>query len=410
MKISYRSIWSFSLAFYLIMSIGFGIGDFSALSSISLYLFLVVSMVVFIRQKQVKMNYFLYSLLLFLFVLFIGALYSPTPDEQILEIVYDYFTMFIICFCIFQYISSDKDIAFIINAMLVGTVVMSLYTYSLYGSAFWSMLRGNSIASENNIFRISGGRTGSGNANVLGTRNAIGFVVSIFFLFFNHKERKRKSTVLYSISAIICLIMAFASGSKKTIFIIILGVIFVVIIASENTQNGIKKIKYILGSILALGMIIYLIFTAPIFSGIASRIRTFIDFIFGSGDGGVSEVARSSLIETGVQVWLQNFFWGRGTYASYTYFGVYCHNNFVEILMNNGILGFALFYSGFVVEIIDFLRNRKKWWEDNHISGLLFSIFLSIFVCGYFFVFYYDRYMMIFILLACSSKRLFVTK
>lgn len=405
MKVSLNLLWKYSLAIFLIMSIGFGTGDLSFLSSIALYMFLGISIICVVRRKKIGYNLYLISLVLFFVVLIVGSLFSPTPDEQIFEVIYDYFTMMIICFCIFQYIRCEDDFMFTVNMILIGTIVMSFYTYSLYGTAFWTILKNNSFAAENNIMRISLGRMGSGNANVLGTRCSLGFIICIFFLFFDKTVKTPLKKIFYSLSSVICVIMAFASGSKKTMFIIVLGFLTLVLVAIENTKNGYKKIKYILGSGIALIIMGYLIATLPIFSGFATRIRTFASFIRGKGNGGISETARSSLISVGFRVWLDNFFFGKGTYASYSYFGVYCHNNFIEILMNNGLLGFIIFYSSFVYYIKEFFMYRKIWWKKNRLSGLLGALFFSVFICGYFFVYYYDRFMMIIIMLAYSMMK-----
>ena len=133
-----------------------------------------------------------------------------------------------------------------------------------------------------------------------------------------------------------------------------------------------------------------------IFSGIATRMNNFLDFIQ-FGEGSASDLERSSFISQGLKYWMESPIFGNGLGSSVYYMGMYAHNNFVEILMSLGILGFAIFYWPIISSIINDINSTMRTKEENELSILSFALLVTTFVCGVAAVYYFDRYWIILI-------------
>lgn len=73
---------------------------------------------------------------------------------------------------------------------------------------------------------------------------------------------------------------------------------------------------------------------------------------------------------------------------AYALFGTYSHNNFVELLMNYGIVGFTLYYAFHAVLLIKLFQRATK----NDIYSMFFFIYVCIqVVLGVGWVTYYKR-------------------
>ena len=115
------------------------------------------------------------------------------------------------------------------------------------------------------------------------------------------------------------------------------------------------------------------------------------------GKGGVSEVERASFISEGIHYWLQSPICGNGLGSSVYYMGMYAHNNFVEILMSLGILGFIVFYSPIISAIKNYLMYKKRTRSEDELTVLGFALLITSFVCGIAAIYYFDRYWMVLI-------------
>ena len=77
------------------------------------------------------------------------------------------------------------------------------------------------------------------------------------------------------------------------------------------------------------------------------RFNESINALLGQAGGDSSTLSRVSFIETGWRLFKQKVFIGHGVdnFKYVSGFWVYSHNNFIEILVGLGIVGFVLYYS-----------------------------------------------------------------
>ena len=93
------------------------------------------------------------------------------------------------------------------------------------------------------------------------------------------------------------------------------------------------------------------------------------------------------MIKTGWTAFMESPLIGKGLYASYKYFATYSHNNFIEILMNTGIIGFAIFYYPYMTGIYDFTKINR----NEKLYSVMLVIFLWVLLGGYGMVTYYSK-------------------
>ena len=117
------------------------------------------------------------------------------------------------------------------------------------------------------------------------------------------------------------------------------------------------------------------------------RIDELLDLLI-NGGGNRSDQKRVRFLVEGFSIFLQNFFIGDGTAASYNYFDTYSHSNILEILLNNGILGFLVFYFAYPIVIFQCIKKRQLQTSEVNMSNLCLFLFLSILVLSIALVYY----------------------
>lgn len=397
-KTQNNCLWNIAAMVYVICNITFCAGNLVILNSLSMYFFLAISFLHIIRKRYIQL-YSLYGivhLILFGILLTFSMLYAPYSDYSksfANDTLYDYITMLVILFCFSQYMKGAEEIRKFWLATFIGGVTLSIYVFEMYGADFWHILRANSVASNNNIARIG---TGFVNTNTIGIYTSISMCIGIYYALFSENVKHIIYKIAIIVASIVCFIMAMASGSKKSFVIMFTFWIAIFVykqIGSKKILRGIKYLLIFVGSVIIISTLIQ---RMTIFSGIATRMDNFLDFIQ-FGKGSASDLERSSFISQGIKYWMKSPILGNGLGSSVYYMGMYAHNNFVEILMSLGILGFAIFYYPIISSIINDIKSKMRTKEENELSILSFALLVTAFVCGVAAVYYFDRYWMILI-------------
>lgn len=218
------------------------------------------------------------------------------------------------------------------------------------------------------------GRLGYQNINSNWNSNAIGTTLVTFIIFsiILYNQKKLFNYVIIFIIDCVFGFFAFLTGSRKTILL------FVICISIYYIEENRKKMLYriILFAICIIGGY-YIIMKIPSlyniigyrFEGILTRTST---------EG--SLIGREKMIDLGIQWFWKQPFIGHGidNYRAMSPWKTYAHNNYVEILVDIGIIGFILYYRWIFV----FLKNiffSKKYSLKNYII----AIFISMLVIDY---------------------------
>ena len=395
-SLNLRKIWTISLVLYIICSSAFSYGSLKMLNTWALYFFLGVSAVNILFNLRMKLNFALISIILYMVIVWVGVFYSSTSQSGALEVLYKYITMAVVTVCVVQYIDSVADVETVMRAYMLAGLVLAVYVYSLYGNSFWTIMQQAADTENGYVVRLGDELT---NVNTIGMYTIISTLIALYNVIFNRTSKLK--TLGCIVLAVFCFVVAMASASKKSVILLLLGIVCMWVYHSLGTKNLKKNMRSMLFALGGTIVLIYIINTLPIFSGIATRFQDMFD-VAQNGSGG-SDAGRINMIGTGLRVWMEHPLFGAGTKASYSTFGTYSHNNFVEILMNSGFVGFTVFYLVYLYAAYKYLHCAVQLKEKSKLPILLFALFMAITVCGVGLVYYYSRYYMILLTVVFSA-------
>jgi len=253
----------------------------------------------------------------------------------------------------------------------------------------------------------SSGRLSSSfdNVNTIGFICALTIIIAIYFTVY---EKGSLSLIL----VIPSLLLLSACGSRKALIILFIGIILLFIFKDIGEHKFLSVLKF-LSFLLVFYFAIRFIMQFSLFSGINARMEGLIALITGSGIVDHSAWVREQYIKLGISIFKDHPICGIGVGNAHIINAqtlgdnCYLHNNFVELLANGGIIGFALYYSIHFYIIFQMIRTKAF---GSHEGQILFVLLLCIIMADYGFVSYYSKityfyFMLIFIYLENINKR-----
>lgn len=188
---------------------------------------------------------------------------------------------------------------------------------------------------------------------------------AIFVLFFQRSKRKLvRLGVLLVCALLVYLILL--TGSRKAIILLLLPFIIIPLL---NKNKG-KRIFLVPITVAVVVLGFYLIMYVPVlYEVLGSRVEDMINIISGTDSGG-EDVSRAFLIEYGIEWFKQKPFLGHGInnfrvlsnsnwmFAGYNF---YAHNNYIELLVDVGIVGTVIYYNCYFY----FIRKLKGHFSDS---------------------------------------------
>ncbi|MBI9014047.1 MAG: O-antigen ligase family protein [Clostridiales bacterium] len=243
-----------------------------------------------------------------------------------------------------------------------------IYGFGLFTFAFADMRLGEEVS------RI----------NSLGMSLAYGAVFS-FYYFYIHN---RKLMLFFVVSLAI---LSSFTGSRKAIVIIVIGIFAILIQEFKfNKKRLFRNIIIIIIVAIALSSLSYFDMVLNRFDGILSMLKG------ESGADGSANI-RYSMIVKGLDLFWERPLTGSGL-ATYEYYWSdnisarkYSHNNYVELLVNGGIVAIIIYYGNYLYLFFSIISKRSK------ISIILVVMIGITLIVDMFIVSYYskDIYIMI---------------
>ncbi len=317
------------------------------IARVLLFICFIISL---IKRKSFKKGLSSYTIWSIIFLLYGAVSYFWAISKQNVLNEISSISYIIICnLMLFYAIKEDNDYIFkIIKAGIFGTIAHGLNLYLTNGFGVYINTRGGDIVE---------------NANVI----AFVAAFSVIFSFIIVKTDKTNKKWLYIITSIICLIFGILSGSRKIYAFLIA---FFVLYYFLKSKDVMKKAFKLLLSLFAVAITFLLIMKIPfLYDLVGSRIETmFLGFFGNSTDGSTS--FRIKLLQWGVEWFQQKPFIGYGldcfkyllgtqhiTWAGVE--GVYAHNNYIELLVDCGIIGTFLYYLIYLQVIKKSIKSRN---------------------------------------------------
>lgn len=241
--------------------------------------------------------------------------------------------------------------------------------------------------------------------------NTITWTFGFFSLFLLYDLLKNKKLSLCPIY-IFNLLIIFLTGSKNGLVLALIPFTYFAIKAIR--QRKIKQLILILVFFVVLWILIHKV--VFLYTLIGSRIDSMIYTLFspffsnnitvGSIDVASTE-KRVNMIHVGMNMFYKKpiLGWGIGSFARYSGFGYYSHNNYVEILVSGGLLLFILYYGFILYSAKKIIKNRQSESTDLAIILLLSLIMLDFSTVNFYAnVIFYFRTIVMFNLIINSKK------
>lgn len=365
---------------YIISAVAFEMtAETAYISTFAIYLVFAVGML-FVLQRESKVIVNEYSLLILFFTMFVYLrnVAENASSSVGMQISYWTLTCSILCMLVFWMSSKYSDILrFALLAYIIGSLILSVRIVNTYGG-IQDIMDFVSLEGENRI----GGLLG--NENAIGLFLANGILCSLIF-FIRNKSRLVK--ILTVVAMILLLVMLLFTGSRKSLAFVILGMLLILYFNYRKEKFS-KKLRVILIVVVAGILLYYAVTTLEMFSTINDRLGLLFEGVFGEGSSYETDKTREKMISEGLAAFYEKPFFGNGTGYSYSLFGTYSHNNFVELLMNYGIVGFVAYYSIYLcllVRLWPLVKNKD-----------LYAIYFFVYICvqlilGVGWVNYYSR-------------------
>ncbi len=246
-----------------------------------------------------------------------------------------------------------------------------LIGYSIYVYGFMDVI--NTMSGENFV------RLGReiNQANTFGMMHATTVMVAFYYFLY-----KRKFKMLHAATVIVSFLFAMSSGSRKALLMIVAGVLLMV-----YKKYGWRKLYKIVAVVAILIVTFSMAMKLPMFDTITTRMENATEIVTGEGMGDSSARTRKNMIITGWEVFKDRIVVGYGAnnYRNVTRFRTYAHNNFIEILVDFGLIGFILYYLTY------FFAFKNLWSAKEDAGKALCCIFLVRFMMEIAMVTYYGK-------------------
>lgn len=259
-------------------------------------------------------------------------------------------------FLVYCYFSKFQNYDLLLYAMFFSGFVLIAYSFVVYGvGGFFALLQEEERVGE-----------GIANSNTYGRVFSYGILAGLYLTFYKKKW-------LCLLGCLLFLGFSLSSGSRKAILIIIIGSLVMLFL-----RYGLKRPFAFLLASAAVLLILYAVIQLPMFSVANERFTMLLEG--SSKDYSTNE--RNDMIDAAIELFKQKPVagWGVEGFADASGYGRYCHNNFLEILANYGIIGFILYYSIHAYILIKLLTKLNM---SNSDCVVMFTIVLTSLIMDY---------------------------
>lgn len=336
----------------------------SAISSLTLYAFLGFSVLMVIANGKIKKSPIITWEIVCLILAFVAMLYSP--EFSIFGgTYYSLIVNFILVFILAQMDIDQKRL----------DTVFSTYTFS--GAALVAILFVTGNLSDES------GRLGqelTGNANILAMML---MVSSIYGLWMCIMSKKASHRIAHIIAVAVIYIGMFLSGGRK--YIVVPIVFLFIVLMYKTDSNGRKHaLKYTLIVGVSAIAVYLLIMKVPVFyQSIGQRFEGAFALFEDGNEVDSSTDIRMTMIEGAFEKWLSSPIWGYG-FDSFKFFNrdvltgkfYYSHNNFTELLYNQGLIGFAAYYAFYFYLCYTSVKKCSNASNKGFVIGTIVAILL----------------------------------
>lgn len=336
-------------------------------TQIPLYSFLGLSVLkTLLRQLPLKVtSYMVWYFLLFLLGVF-SSLYAAST-KHVFSALYLLFVTWLVTFAFAQYVQTKTDFQ----------RIFIFFSYFPLFLVFYLLIYGISFDSEGRF-----GRELFGNANIIATFLMLSLCCVVWLLFYGN----RKILPLNLMMFLVLLYITALTGGRKYILVPVVFFLLIMIFKNWETNRG-GIVLYLLWFFVLLSAGIWSVLSIPtLYNTIGVRFEGLFDFFRGGPEeADASTLIRYMMIENGWKWFQFKPILGHGL-NNFAYLfsnvldDVYAHNNFIEMMVNLGLVGLMLYYAFYLYLIIKLFKigNEHTGIRNFFLAYLLILLFFEL--------------------------------
>lgn len=351
------SIISFQL-YFVTLFIFVDSVKYNFLSEIAFVIFAGFTIILILSDGKLYAHDYIKYLSLFIIYSGITTLWAINPSYVVIRLK-TLLQIFIMSIFVYQVFYKTQKFESLRNLFVITGVLFFGFTILTYGfngliSALLGGIRLGKEISQENVFGMY--------ASTLG----------VIYLYMIIYEKKYKYFYLFSMM----IVLITASGSRKAFLTILFGFIVILLM-----KFGLKRFYKIILYLLIGGITSYIVLQMPIFNLVLQRVSELVDVLSG-GQSDYSAVLRKEFIISGLHWFYNRPLNGYGVdnyqILASMYLGTpsYAHNNYIELLVNGGIIGFTTYYVMYYKVLAKLIKRVRIKSCINNILILIFSMFL----------------------------------
>ena len=231
------------------------------------------------------------------------------------------------------------------------------------------------------------------NTNLYAWLLIVGMFLGFRYVLLRAAERKILSKKTFLVIAFIGLSIfgiLYLSGSRKALVILMVSVAaFIMYILW--TQSPRRRVLMSVPLIGVLALVGYWVYQSPKFE----RLADIANIVDGGAIVDTGVLIRGQLLQDAVHLWVLRPFtgWGLDQFTSVSGWGMYAHDNYVELLANHGAIGFGLYLMVYVSLITSlarsFFRSREARVSAETFWAMTVAVMMLVWDLGA--VSYYGR-------------------
>lgn len=351
------------------------------INKIVIFLFLIIYCGCYYQQYLLFIS-FLYLLLVCTFI------YNLVMHKKIIYVRFVLTSIVFLLYSVFSALWANKfDLSYNASiqlaksslfAMLFITLIDSkenfrwaLFSFSLAGVVYSMLYVQNVDIASLGADRIT---TNENSDSILPNVNTVGLFLSLSFVYFFYSYFYRKKSYFLLIAAV-SFIIIFLLGARKSI--VSLAICILMMLYKLNSS---ARIKIILLSLLFISLLFVYIPTEYL-SFVSERLAQLNFFSNQINELDESDANRILLLKSGFFYGMDSPILGNGYYSFSQLllkeygFATYSHNNFIEIFVGGGIIGFTLYYSLYYIVLKDTCKKVLRF-DENYLLIILTTILL----------------------------------
>ncbi len=387
-KIRIENIVDVLFCIYLSMSL---LSERTILGQLSLTLFIASCIFLVLIHGKIQLSF--YFLLEFLFIgyFFSKSLLGIAADQNAnMDMVATLLLCTVTYICVYNYAVLRKNYHHILKLFCL--------------SYIWSLLVNLLIDAPTLFTTRSGAGLSIGEITIGGAISiSVGWMAGVCMVLsvVLYKNNQKKQFWLTFASLTLVLVSA---GTRKA-FLFVPIALFGWFYFVQHRRNVLKLMVYILIVMLLSIAGYYVVVTNEVlYFAVGHRLENIVKYIFeGSVVNDASLLTRLSLIERAKNAFQERPLtgWGLDSFSNvFNYGGYYAHNNFLEILVSGGWIGFIIYYLKYVYVMASLWSCRKYTGKKNGTILVLLSLAFGLIILEYWQVTYYTRkFMLVWIML-----------